>query len=64
MRYDHFHAEWEKDGERGEIEGGWTGFPSTWDDMTKEESDKWLYTLCVNWGMPEHAKIKHIWLAG
>jgi hypothetical protein len=64
MKWDHFHCEYELDGEFGEIEGGWSGYPSETDDMNDDELKDWWYTTCVNWGMPKGAEIKHIWLAG
>ena len=61
-KYDHFHAEWEKDGETGEIEGGWTEGIGI--NRAKRDQGDWMYKLCVDWGMPEGATVKRFWLAG
>ena len=63
--YDHFHASYLEDVDQsGEIEGGWTGYPNGFNDMTKEQQESWWYEKCVSWGMPRGAEIVHIWLAG
>jgi len=60
MKYDHFHAIYELDGEEHEIEGGWTDDPKR---ATRDGGD-WMHKLCVAWGMPEEGKVVKLWLAG
>lgn len=62
--YDHFHATFKHEGENGEIEGGWTGYPDHWKTLTEEDRKRWWREKCVNWGMPRGAEILNIWLAG
>jgi hypothetical protein len=60
MKYDHFHAEWEKGDESGEIEGGWTAGS----ERAERNGGDWIYKMCVAWGMPEGATVHRFWLAG
>jgi len=76
--YDHFHAIYELDGIRTEIEGGLTSVHNEKiaemksgrrdKSITLEEFDQWANAFqCENakaWGMPEGATIKSFWLAG
>ena len=65
MRHaDHFHAVWKTEDSEGEIEGGWTDYPSGWNDMTRQQKDQWIEELCIAWGMPRGAEVTRIWLAG
>lgn len=62
---DHFHIEYTtSDGIKGEVEGGWTGYPKNWEKWTVEERNAWIHSLAVDWGMPIDGKIDRIWLAG
>ena len=64
-RYDHFHASYKEDDDiLGEIEGGWTGYPDNWNDLSQDDKDLWWGEKCISWGMPRGAEIIKIWLAG
>jgi len=63
-RYDHFHVTFKSDGENGEIEGGWAGYPEHWNSLSKEDKDRWWRETAISWGMPRGAEILRIWLAG
>lgn len=63
-KYDHFHATYEYEGKQGEIEGGWTGYPDNWNNMSAKDQADWLDQLCINWGVPRGAKVTRLWLAG
>ena len=62
---DHFHATYiTPDGQEGEIEGGWTGYPTDYDEYDLEMQHSWIKALCINWGMPASSKVTRFWLAG
>lgn len=63
--YDHFHIEYvNREGETDELEGGWTGFPNDWDEMSKDQRGDWLTGLAQDWGMPDNCRVERFWLAG
>ena len=65
MKYDHFHCLFkDSNGNEGEIEGGWVGFPNNYKDMNDRERLKWQHGLACAWGMPKKSTIIRIWLAG
>lgn len=66
MRYDHFHCEYrDKDGNKGEIEGGWTSLNSeTLDGYKGADRHVYLVKIAESWGMPEGAEITNFRVAG
>ena len=62
---DHFHAEYKlPSGEQGELEGGFTGYPDGWEEMTIEQRWAWRRQSAIDWGMPPEATLQRFWLAG
>jgi hypothetical protein len=64
-RYDHFHMKFKlPDGSEDEIEGGFTGYPNDWEQLTQEQKNAWRVATAIDWGMPSNATPTAFWLAG
>ncbi len=64
MRPSHFHCVYTHNGERQEVEGGFTNFPVGWQAFTPEQKEAWCRELAVAWGMPPDAEIVDFRIAG
>lgn len=62
---DHFHCTYAlPSGELEEIEGGFTGLPENWDELSLGEKKEWTRDQAIAWGMPDDAEVKNFYLAG
>lgn len=69
MRYDHFHATWQRGNEQGEIEGGlspaWSeeDFRAVW-NLPEQLRNRIFRSLAVDWGMPTDGTVVSFRVAG